>query len=292
MTVPVASPPPLDRGRDTHLAEITRALLAYLLAGDLRPGDRVPPERKLAQALGVGRSAVREALKALSLLGLIEIRPGNGTFLRPSESDLLPDSIQWGLLLGEQQIDDFGEARQELEVILAGLGAMRRTDRDLAAIRASLREMRASREDPDPAKRASRFGDADVAFHAGVWSAGKNATLEQVMSSIRSLLEVWIRRVIRAEADTRALYEDHAGVFSAIERQDEDAARRAMKEHMAHSAARLRAILSVDRSHPAESGAPTDGAETREEIGHETVPPASDGTSATKRLRRASIGPE
>lgn len=234
--------------RENPLTEITRALVASLLAGDLKPGDRIPPERRLAEALGVGRSTVREALKVLTLLGLIEVRPGNGTFLKHAGSELLSESIEWGLLLGEQPIDDFVEARQHLEVLLAGMAALRGTSEDVAAIGVSLHRMAAAQDDPDPARRASRFADADVDFHASIWKAAQNATLEQVMSSIRSLLEVWIRRVIRAEGDPRVLLEDHASVFDAINRHDEEGARAAMSAHMAHSAARLRVILESSKS--------------------------------------------
>ena len=233
---------------ESALTGITRTLVAYLLGGDLRPGDRVPPERRLAEALGVGRSAVREALKALNLLGLIEVRPGNGTFLKDADTELLSESIAWGLLLGDQRIDDFVEAREHLEVILAGMAAGRRTRQDLAKIREALDRMAAARDDTDPAERANRFSDADVDFHGSIWRAAQNGTLEQVMSSIRHLLEVWIRRVIRAAEDPSELLADHASVFDAIERRDEEGARAAMAAHMSHSAARLRVILESRKS--------------------------------------------
>jgi len=241
--------PHLDLERpESALTGITRALVAYLLGGDLQPGDRIPPERRLAEALGIGRSAVREALKALNLLGLIEVRPGNGTFLKEAATELLSESIAWGLLLGEQQIDDFVEAREHLEVILVGMAARRRTSQDLATIRETLDRMAAARDDTDLAERVNRFGDADVDFHGSIWRAAKNGTLEQVMSSIRHLLEVWIRQVIRAAGDPSELLADHTSVFNAIERCDEEGARAAMAAHLLHSAGRLRVILESRKS--------------------------------------------
>lgn len=241
--------PHMDLERpDSALTRITRALVTYLLGGDLRPGDRVPPERRLAEALGVGRSAVREALKALNLLGLIEVRPGNGTFLKAADTELLSESIAWGLLLGEQRIDEFVEARGHLEVILAGMAARRRTSKDLATIRGALDRMTVARDNTDPVERANRFGDADVDFHGSIWRAAQNGTLEQVMSSIRHLLDVWIRRVINAAEDPSELLADHASVFDAIERRDGEGARAAMAAHMSHSARRLRVILESRES--------------------------------------------
>jgi GntR family transcriptional regulator, transcriptional repressor for pyruvate dehydrogenase complex len=79
---------PVDRARETITAEITRKLLAFLLSGKVSPGERIPSERNLSETLGVGRSVVREALKSLTVLGLIEVRQGDGTYLKRSDSEL------------------------------------------------------------------------------------------------------------------------------------------------------------------------------------------------------------
>lgn len=240
---------PVDlRHRESTLTEITRTLLGYLLYGDLKPGDRLPPERQLAEALGVGRSAVREALKALTLLGLIEIRPGNGSFLNPDGSALLPESIEWGLLLGERRLDDFLEARLHLEIVLAGLAARRRTDEDVAAMRQALDRMLDAGRAEDPKTRAYVMEDADGTLHAAIWGAAHNAALGQAMASIRSVLEVWIRRVLGIERHQHGLYDQHREVVDAIERGDEEAARRAMAEHMEGAVSRIHAIIERDRA--------------------------------------------
>src|SRR5687767_8674020 len=93
-------------GRDSVSMEVARRLLDYLLAGEMKTGMRLPPERKLAEALGVGRTVVREALKSLTLLGLIEVRQGDGNYVRATESSLLPQAIEWGLLLGAKRTRD------------------------------------------------------------------------------------------------------------------------------------------------------------------------------------------
>src|SRR5262245_42940364 len=143
-------------------SEIARRLVDYLLSGGIEPGARIPSERQLAEAFGVGRSAVREAIAALTLIGLIEVRHGDGTYLKRPESPLLPQVVEWGLLLGEQRTADLVEARQKIEVIIAGLAAMRRTDDDLTDLAGSLRRMeREAGERGD----AAAFVDADVEFH-------------------------------------------------------------------------------------------------------------------------------
>ena len=90
--------------RETLTMEVARRLLDYFLSGEVEPGGRIPSERRLAESLGVGRSLVREALKSLHLLGLLEVRQGDGTYLKRTDSELLPQVIEWGLLLGEKRL--------------------------------------------------------------------------------------------------------------------------------------------------------------------------------------------
>src|SRR4051794_959939 len=105
----------LDR-RKSPAEEVTQQLLSYLLSGEVVPGTRLPSERTLAERLGVGRSAVREAIKSLSLLGLLEVRQGSGAYMTGAASDLLPKVLEWGLMLGEPNMRDIIELREPLEV--------------------------------------------------------------------------------------------------------------------------------------------------------------------------------
>ena len=85
-----------DYRRDAASIEVSRRLLSYLLSGAKAPGQKIPSERQLADILGVGRYVIREAFKTLTLLGLIDVRQGDGTYLRRPTSDLMMQSIQWG----------------------------------------------------------------------------------------------------------------------------------------------------------------------------------------------------
>jgi len=237
----MASLEPIDlSSRETVSTEITRKLLEYLLAGHVQPGERIPSERQLATTLGVGRSVVREALKSLTLLGLVEVRQGDGTYLKRADSELLPQVIEWGLLLGEKRVDDLIEAREHLEVIVSGLAAERRDAAALADLRKHLDEMRLAMSDPEG------FVAADVAFHLRVAEASGNGTLHNIMSGIRTLLQVWISRVMYAASDYRPSYDDHVAIFDAIEASDAAAARRAMVDHMERAERRLRDTTSDD----------------------------------------------
>ena len=217
--------------------EVARRLLDYFLSGEVEPGMRIPSERRLAESLGVGRSLVREALKSLHLLGLLEVRQGDGTYLKRTDSELLPQVIEWGLLLGERPALDLVEARAHLEVVVAGLAAERRDARALDDLRGLLTEMRESNDNP------LRFVEADVGFHLRVGEAAGNVILSDMLSGVRALLRVWIRRVVEAAGRTGPSYEDHLPIFEANERGDRAAAIAAMAAHMEGASARLKATI-------------------------------------------------
>jgi GntR family transcriptional regulator, transcriptional repressor for pyruvate dehydrogenase complex len=223
--------------RESAVAEIIRTLLDYLLSGEIEPGSRIPSERQLAEALGVGRSAVREAIKSLSVLGLLDVRQGDGTYLSRSGSDLLPRVIEWGLLLNEPRIKDLLETRTEIEVVVAGLAASRSSDEDVALLRERLESMRAADDDIDA------YIEADIAFHLQLARASGNEVFVNLVSSLRSLLRVWAGRVLRHAGETRTSLAVHEPIVDAIAAGDPEKAREAMKVHMDRAHRRLRAAL-------------------------------------------------
>lgn len=234
----MADYPPIEIGeREGRAHEIARKLIDYLLSSDIKPGARMPSERALAATLGVGRSAVREALKSLGLLGLIEVRQGDGTFVRRPDSDLLPQVIEWGLLLNERRTLDLVDARQQLEIMVARLAAERRHAEDIRSLQQALKAM--SRR-----SSADEFVEADINFHHAVATAAHNAVLLDVLNSVRALLRVWIRRAIAEAGETASSRAEHVPVYEAIAAGDPDAAVLAMTNHMDGAAQRLRRSVS------------------------------------------------
>src|SRR5919206_1941181 len=90
--------------RATLPQEIVAAIADLIMTRVWKPGDRIPPEKELAARFGVGRSTVREAIKSLVILGVIEARPGDGSYIREGTSDLLSGAFQWGLMITEQNL--------------------------------------------------------------------------------------------------------------------------------------------------------------------------------------------
>jgi DNA-binding FadR family transcriptional regulator len=226
---------PLTRGSVTR--EVAAQLFEYLDTDDLRPGTRLPSERNLADALQVPRSAIRETLAALEVLGIVDIRPGSGAYLRQDSSDLLPTVINWGLALGQPRTLDLVEARSEMEPITAKFAAERASAEDLERLAAHLEQMRSGQSD------FTAFIDADVAFHLEVADIAGNTVLADILHSVRSLLKVWIDRAVRTEGDAAPTLAEHQQVFDAIASRDPAAAEAAMRAHMVSAGDRLKRSL-------------------------------------------------
>ncbi len=230
--VPNLAPAPRE---DTSLV-VARNLLNFLLTSDLRRGDRLPPERVLAEAAGVSRPVIREALKALGFLGLLEVRPGNGTFLANTQSALLPKVIQWSMLLGDKPTEDVIEVRAYVEVAVARIAASRRTDEDIRVLRSHVDAMLHAVNDK------GAFRDADVAFHLAMATASNNVVFVDLLHSMHALLEVWSSKTLEVSADLEPYYREHVAVFEAVEAQDPDAAAQAMDAHMTRAIGRIQAL--------------------------------------------------
>lgn len=235
--------------RDSSSAEITAALgtlpagstvtvvatrlLNLFTSGSISPGTRLPPERQLAASLEVGRSAVREALAALEILGVVDVRPGSGTYLRGSASELLPQTLRWGVLIGERSTIELLELRTGLEIYVARLAAERLSEKQLAALAAHVQQMRES------VGNLHAFVKADLAFHHELAQSADNSLLLDLLQVVRSLLRVWADRAVQDEVHALDAIEEHAAVYRALEARDSDAAASAMATHMTTASRRL-----------------------------------------------------
>lgn len=215
------------------MSEVARRLMEIFVAGTVEAGTRLPPERQLAQSLGVGRSAIREALAALEILGIVDVRPGSGTYLRGSASDLLPDTLRWGLMIGRENTEQLLELRSGLETFVARLAAQRADDDQKARMDASLELMASAGHD------MAQFARADADFHDVLGRAAANDTLTDQLQVVRSLLQVYADRAVHSVAHAQNALREHRLVAEAIRAGDPDAAASAMAAHMTTATARL-----------------------------------------------------
>ena len=223
----------------TAVSAVAKRLLDLFTSGDIDPGTRLPPERQLAASLGIGRSAVREALAALEILGIVDVRPGSGTYLRGSASELLPETLSWGLMIEAPRTLELIAVRSELEVMAGRLAATKVTDDDLRELSLSLERMRETLGDP------TRFIEADLKFHLRIAQVAGNKVLLDLLQSVRSLLRVWVELGIRQGDDARHALDEHTALYDALQRRDPAAAEAAMRGHMTTASERLGRITDL-----------------------------------------------
>ena len=206
---------------------VTEQVVAQLLSGALKPGDKLPPEPEMCEKLGVGRTSLREGLRPLVLLGLIRVRPGEGTTVSENPSEFFAKPLSWGLLLGARNVWQLIEAREMLELGTVVLAANRGSDEEVVKLGALVERMEEYADDPQ-----GRL-EFDLAFHMQLATMSRNAVLGRLMLSMISLLRPWIEKVATfAPEQSHNTLPLHRRVFEAIQRRDPVAAQAAMGEHI------------------------------------------------------------
>jgi GntR family transcriptional regulator, transcriptional repressor for pyruvate dehydrogenase complex len=198
--------------------------------GSLQPGDRLPPERELAERFGVSRVTVRDALRTLEVLGLVEVRvgAGGGPFVRVPGAEVVGQGITNLLMTSTVRPDEVAEARLLLELGTVGLATARATDEDLKALRASIEDARAR-------LRAGTY-ESDIAgsWHLLMAEVTKNTAVRLLMESIRGPLSMSSVRQ-RGSADKSAhelTLDEHDAILEAIEARDGARAQGLMATHL------------------------------------------------------------
>ena len=213
--------------RQTLSETLFKKLVGHVVKGDWKEGERIPSEREISAQLGIGRASLREALKALELLGMVESRVGDGTFVCP-RSDFLSRPLLWAIMGADQsELRQLIEARLVLEESIAAFAAERATAEELQKIKAALEEMRAQIEDP------SRSFESDMRFHIAIAEAAHNPILSNADQLMRNLMKPWIllkHKVAGAASNSLA---HHDRIYDAILHRDADRARVEMRNHIA-----------------------------------------------------------
>jgi GntR family transcriptional repressor for pyruvate dehydrogenase complex len=232
---PIRKPPSVP---EVVVAEIQR----LVAAGGLRLGDRLPPERELAELLGVGRSSIREAIHALEMMGLVEVRHGTGAFLAGEPGRWLLEPLKWASDSQMRLFRDLIEARLSVEVTLAQLAAERATEEDLAALREAAQRRAAA--------TAGQYLETGFAFHQAVAQAAHNQVLAFMLSAAKHLYFDVLAGLEQAREPLAAFrmsqQAGHGRILAAIERHDVRAAGEAMREHLAEILAYYPRLASGD----------------------------------------------
>src|SRR5438034_10499499 len=219
--------------------EAIERIRQIIMSGEWGPGTRLPRESDLAARLGLSRNSLREAVRALSLLRVLEVRQGDGTFVTSLEADLLLESTRFvAHLLADKTVVEVFEVRRLLEPAAAALAAVRMEEAGHAALRRELDRMTAAGGVED-------WVEADAAFHAVVAQAAGNSMLSSLLESLSTRTmraRVWRGRLEKGALETTRT--EHTRIYEAILARDPELARTVAAAHVANSEHWLRADLA------------------------------------------------
>jgi GntR family transcriptional repressor for pyruvate dehydrogenase complex len=215
--------------RDKLYQQVADQIEQLIADESLHPGDKLPGEREMAEGMGVSRTVVREAIRVLSVRGLIEVKTGCGTYVQEPSAKDAAASIERLLKLRQtsEPFTHIHEIRRMIEVETAGLAAERATDEDIARLQNTIEGMSAHRQDLDA------YIEYDHAFHERLAEATHNSLFNVLLGPISDLLHQVILVSAQAPGAVDAGVTHHRNILKKVRQHDPKAAQQAMREHLA-----------------------------------------------------------
>lgn len=234
----------MDKVQRTSLSDaVTDSVISQIREGRYRAGDRLPTERELAEQLGVGRTSVREGLRFLEKLGILEIRQGMGTVVRSLSlgevfEHLVP--VQTIIELPDRDVRHIMHVRRVLEAESAQLAARHATDRQLGRLEELLDGM------ADALERPREYLELDLEFHVVLAEAASNPVLAQLINLIRDIYTRYFEIVLRDPDMNETSLAFHRQLYAALRDHDPDAARRHILAHLDQAERDVLKLLEPD----------------------------------------------
>ena len=206
--------------------EIAQQIMTLISNGDLKPGQRLPSERELCKNFGAGRSSLREALRCLSILGVLNARVGEGTSVAADGGKFLGKIIEWRLITEKHDIENLLEVRIGLEGVAAAKAALRATQADVDKLQDLIKKMKTE------LRNQKQFTALDLDFHITLAKASGNTLVIDLESMIRSQLARGLSKVLLLPNAIPLSYKEHTLIFEAIKERDSEKASDAMHAHL------------------------------------------------------------
>lgn len=235
---------PLPIKKVTVVDEVANQVKQMIINGHLKPGNRLPSEHELAEMFSVGRTSIREALKALDALGLLE-RTQQGTFVKES-MDFPLREFYLKLIVHKHTIDQLYEARMLLEGMIAQLAAERATEEDIGCMQKCLDEMYTD--------DLEQYIRADIGFHVAIAEAANNYVIFAIYQIIWDLLADSQNEIVRLKDLIQQSREQHKIILAAIKKHDSFESRRLMDEHLHYLNTRRRQMIENPDSSSKKNG--------------------------------------
>jgi len=206
--------------------EIVDQIRDLIAAGRIEPGDRLPPERELAELFRASRNSVRDAIRVLEQMGLTESRQGDGTYVRTVSVDELAEPLALMLLQSRQQMRELWEVRRVFEPAIAEFAASRITDDELDELDGILETQRRKME------AGSTALEEDTAFHYGIAEAARNTVMLRALDTLVDLLRESRERALQRRHPPAQSLHGHVRIVAALRRRDAAGARTEMLRHL------------------------------------------------------------
>jgi GntR family transcriptional repressor for pyruvate dehydrogenase complex len=209
--------------RYEQVAEQIRKLIG---SGALKTGDLLPPERELAAKLGVGRSSIRDAVRTLEVMGILEPRQGHGTVVRDLNADALVIPLSLVLTRKRELVTELLDVRRMIEPGLAARAAKNATDEEIARMGEIIERHEAK------LRRGEQAIDEDSDFHYAIARAARNSVVLRVLDVLMDLLRESRSRALQVPGRPKRSFEGHRRILRAIQRRDAKAAEAAVRQHL------------------------------------------------------------
>ena len=226
LSVGATAKPEFEAIRRNKVYEEVARRLEQLIVERMKPGDMLPPERELAQNFGVSRSSIRDAIRRLELLGMVEPRQGAGTVVREFSTQALINPLTTVLVQKRKLVVELLDVRNMLEPPLAARAASNASASDVAELEDILRRQDEKLRRGDPAI------EEDNEFHYTIAMASDNSVVLKVLDVLMDLLRETRERALQVEGRPQKSIAGHRRILSAIKRHDPVAAELAMRRHI------------------------------------------------------------
>lgn len=216
----------LDNQPNRYYEKIIDSIRTMMINGDLSVGGKLPSERELAEMFNVSRVPVREALKVLEFMGVVQNIRGEGMYIQNIDIANLVDKLEFAIETTGDTIDELFELRETLETTAAKLAAQRRTEKDIKKMKAAIDDMEAN------ITKGVEVYEASYHFHNAVIKAAKNKVLYRVYESLNEFLKVSREATLSHKERLEKSLDYHKRIFEEIVEQNPDGAMSVMLEHL------------------------------------------------------------
>lgn len=218
--------------RDSISEQVFQQLKEKIIKGDWEPGSKIPSENQLCEILGVSRVSIREAIHKLVALGILEVRHGEGTFVRDSLAESYFNEMLPFFLLDRPDIIKILEYRKIVEVGTIGIALQKATQDDIKRLEEIYHDMEKNKDDLE------KFAQLDLKFHMALAYMADNPILNKVNYIINDILEETMKKIVEKLGSTDGLYY-HNRIIEAIKMRHVTEAQQLMAEHLERTMAKM-----------------------------------------------------